>query len=362
LVKIKTQALKKVRCSMLRLSLETSAILLLASAPSAVGGQEVPLHSGTILRFATAEEGKGVLSSEDAFTRSLSRFDLQSRLKARDDVQTADLLKFAAMQVEVWSDEDVAKLTGCIESLRTRLAKFPPLFPATVLLVKTTGLEEGNAAYCRQNTIVLPRRMLQRPAEDLERLLTHELFHILSRHDLERQQKLYAVVGFRPCGEIELPPSLRDRKITNPDAPLLNYSIELQTDEGPVPVTPILYASPGDFDPTANKTFFQYMQFRLLQFERDGEEWRAALNDAGEPILLDPKDEPSYHEQIGRNTQYVIHAEEVLAENFVHLVLESKELPSPEIVERLRSVLMGESNGAKPQAGKSGRSRENAPR
>ena len=61
-------------------------------------------------------------------------------------------------------------------------------------------------------------------------------------HLLDWQRKLYAVVGFRPCGEIDLPPSLRDCKITNPDAPRLNYLIELQTDEGPAPVTP-LFAS-----------------------------------------------------------------------------------------------------------------------
>jgi hypothetical protein len=307
---------------------------------SSLFAQEIPLHAGTAVRFATPEEGAAVLGGEDAFTRSLSRFDLQSRLKTSDDVHAADLLQFASRQVEPWSDEEVAKLTGCIKSLRTRLSGYPSLWPETVLLIKTTGDEEGGAAYCRQNAIVFPRRVLDQPPQPLERLLAHELFHILSRHDLNRQRKLYAVVGFHPCGEIELPPSLRDRKITNPDAPLLNYSIELQTDEGPVPVTPILVASRADYDPASKKSFFQYMQFRLLQVQREGGAWRASLDETGAPILLDPQDQPSYHEQVGRNTGYIIHAEEVLAENFVHLAMGTKELKSPEVVERLREVLM----------------------
>jgi hypothetical protein len=306
---------------------------------ASVYAQEVPLQSGTVLRFATIKEAAAVLGSEDPFTRSLSRFDLQSRLKNSGDVQVSDLLHFASKQVESWSEDEVAKLTGCIESVRSRLKDYPPLWPETVLLIKTAGEEEGGAAYCRQHAIVLPRRVLDQPAEALERLLTHELFHVLSRHDLSRQRKLYAVVGFHPCGEIALPPSLRDRKITNPDAPLLNYCIELATDEGPVPVTPILYASPADYDLESKKTFFQYMQFRLLQLERDGDAWQAAFDETGEPILLDPNDQPSYHEQIGSNTGYIIHAEEVLAENFVHLVSGTKDLKSPRVVEKLREAL-----------------------
>ena len=34
----------------------------------------------------------------------------------------------------------------------------------------------------------------------------------------------------------------------------------------------------------------------------------------GEPVLLDPANVPDFHEQIGRNTKYIIHPEEVLAD------------------------------------------------
>jgi hypothetical protein len=49
-------------------------------------------------------------------------------------------------------------------------------------------------------------------------------------------------------------------------------------------------------------------------------------------------------EQIGRNTQYLWHPEEILADNFAILVLgelSAKPLspPSPEVLERLRPIL-----------------------
>jgi hypothetical protein len=45
-------------------------------------------------------------------------------------------------------------------------------------------------------------------------------------------------------------------------------------------------------------------------------------------------------EQIGRNTGYVIHAEEILASNFELLVQGAPNAPSPEVLERIREVLV----------------------
>jgi hypothetical protein len=314
------------------------AVMFVSIAPA----QELPFHAGAVVRFASVEEGAGLLGREDAFTEALSRFDVQSRLKTGDDVNATDLRQFAARQVEAWSKEEIESLTARLESLRHRLKEYPPLFPETILLIKTTGDEEGDAAYCRQNAIVLPRRMLRRPADGLERLLAHELFHVLSRHDAERQQRLYAVVGFRRCGDVELPAGLRDRKITNPDAPRLDYYLELATDEGPVPATPVLF-SEMDYDPTSRKSFFQYLQFRLLQLAEENGQWRAARDDAGGPVLLDPQAEPSYHEQIGRNTEYILHPEEVLAENFVHLLFRTENLPTAQIIQKMDAALKSRS-------------------
>jgi hypothetical protein len=44
-------------------------------------------------------------------------------------------------------------------------------------------------------------------------------------------------------------------------------------------------------------------------------------------------------EQIGHNTEYVIHAEEILASNFELLVHESAAPRSPEVLERMRAEL-----------------------
>ncbi|MBW3595685.1 MAG: hypothetical protein KY475_00255 [Planctomycetes bacterium] len=325
--------------------MENARVLLAVLAagivtPPAAGSHEIPLQGSSVIRFSSVEAGAEVLRREDEFTRTLSRFDLQSRLTTTGDVSSEDLRRFAARQVVPWSESEIEEIAPLIASLREQLDDFPPLFPETVLLIKTTGKEEGGAAYCRQNAIVLPGSMLRRPAESLKRLLAHELFHVLSRHNPELRDRLYAVVGFRPAGSIELPASLADRKITNPDAPGIEHFVELRTDRGVIAATPILFASVDEYDPAIGGSFFGVMQFRLMQLRRDGEKWRPARDAHDEPILLDPRETPAYLDAVGRNTDYIIHPEEVLADNFAHLLLGAEDLKTPRIVEELRAVLM----------------------
>ena len=75
-----------------------------------------------------------------------------------------------------------------------------------------------------------------------------------------------------------------------------------------------------------------------MAVELVGKRWQPVLSD-GQPQLLDPKTTTSFHEQIGKNTRYIIHPDEILADNFVHLVNQTKDLASPEIVAAMREQL-----------------------
>jgi len=63
------------------------------------------------------------------------------------------------------------------------------------------------------------------------------------------------------------------------------------------------------------------------------------VEESGNPILLDPAQTPSFHQQIGRNTQYIIHPDEILAENFSHLVIAEAGPAEPEIVSKMAELL-----------------------
>jgi hypothetical protein len=305
---------------------------------------EIELQAGSVVRFASIEEGRRILGTRDDFVASLSAFDRSARLRTGRDVNTEKYLKFVSAQVLAWEDAEIQKLRSIFESIGKKLSRFRMRFPERVSLVKTTGKEEGDAAHCRGNAIVLPRNEVASPSAKLEQLLIHELFHIFSRNDAARRKSLYAVVGFKPCSEITLPKKLRRRKITNPDAPKIDVFIEVTHRGKKIEVVPVLLSSHTRYDVKRGGNFFDYLTFQLLQVEKRGEEW-VVKKARGRPVLLTVPDVQGFTEQIGRNSDYIIHPEEVLADNFVLLANRRSNVPTPRILEEMKKILTSDSSG-----------------
>jgi hypothetical protein len=69
-----------------------------------------------------------------------------------------------------------------------------------------------------------------------------------------------------------------------------------------------------------------------------GSDWTAGR--AGESlVMLDPATVPEYFTAIGLNTRYIIHPEEILADNFTLLVRGERKVRTPRILDELKRVL-----------------------
>lgn len=313
-------------------------LLALSSGVAAIADEPIGITDNSRVRFASRDEGVRILTADDEFARQLTKFDLQVRLQTTGEATLAAWRESVAEQVLAWEAEDQLKVTGVLEKLRDKLAKLRLPLPHEVLLIRTTGKDEANAAYTRANAIVLPRNVLLRQSAELESLLLHELFHVFSRHNRDVRRELYRSIGFEIVPDIELPPSLRDRKMTNPDAPAVDCIIKLQVNDETVTAAPLLYATPAQFDPKHGTSLFQYLTFRLLVVEpRDGQ--LSAAMKGEQPVVLDPKGLDSFYSQIGRNTQYIIHPDEILADNFVCLVQQRENLKTPRVVQQMARIL-----------------------
>ena len=89
-------------------------------------------------------------------------------------------------------------------------------------------------------------------------------------------------------------------------------------------------------------TFFAFYVTELLVVEEIEDNcWRAQTDAYDELQLISPKDCPSFWDQVGMNTGYINHPEEIWAENFMELMTNQNlnELPNPELIEYLDSVL-----------------------
>jgi len=313
-------------------------LLTMLSASKPCFGDE-RLMMATSLHFADVEPGRERVATRDAFLKSLSRFDRQVRLQTDGEATEESLIEFLRGEVIQWEDAARQRLVDSINRIRPKLEPFQLPLPESIILVAMSGKEESQAAYTRGTAIFLPRDRIAKLGTDaLDRLLLHELFHVLSRHAPALRRDLYRLVGFEVCEPITLPPSLVDLKLTNPDAPLIDCHIQLTEGDRTYHAAPILYSSSDTYDAATKPTLFKYLTFRLMQVEQHEGRWRPMVED-GKPILIEPASSKSFSEQIGANTKYIIHPDEILADNFVHLVMQTEKLPTPRLIEQLGARL-----------------------
>ena len=307
------------------------------NVPSSKSG--IMLQKGTEVVFASVEEAKKQLTQKDSFIKSLSLFDRSARLKTDKPVSEKEFLEYVADQVRPWTVGEEVRIKAAFKSITSRIEGFNLDLPREILLIKTTGREEGGAAYCRSNAIILPRQMLTRQNNDLEKLLTHELCHILLSNNPILKESLCRAINFRKCNDIELPEKLRDIKLTNPDGVKNDHYVEVEYDNSIIQAVPIIYSSSPKYDVAEGGEFFRYLKINMLLIEKEGDTWRYKRNDKGGPILLELKDVPDYFNRIGSNTNYVIHPEEIIAENFVLVVQETRPVKSEWVIEKMRKLL-----------------------
>ena len=294
---------------------------------------DVDLRAGCIAHFASTIEAAERLGQKDDFIQRLSPFDRASRMKTDKSASEEEFLAFVKTKAVAWNDAERTKIEAAIATLRPAFERLTITFPKKILFIKTTGAEEGQAFYTRDTAIMMPEKAIDEADTGLlKKTIAHELFHILSRSNTPLREKLYEAIGFTNCGEIQFPSELKARKITNPDAPRNDHSIRLRVEGKEVSAVPILFSNAPKYDVARGGEFFSYLQFRFLLLTKTA---------AAQSQLVAPEQVAGFFEQVGRNTNYVIHPEEILADNFALLILDERNVPSPEILEKIRRVLNG---------------------
>ncbi|CAF0793532.1 unnamed protein product [Adineta steineri] len=301
--------------------------------------------NSSIIELISGEQAIEKIQRPDDFTNNFSSFDLYSRLNS-PTATTDDYLKFVAQQILPWNDATIQSITSCVDSINTDCINKLQLliYPPRIFLIMTNGKDENDAAYCRnQDLIILPRNMIL--SGQVYKILIHELFHIWSKWHTNSiiRDELYTSIGFHKIpieNSIEFPISLNELKMTNPDAPIpMKYYINLKKiddkNEKIYKCTPILHAS-RPFNPKVSTNFFYYLTATTL-----------ILDDITyqplEPLeYLSYKEASNFYDQIGNNTGYIIHPEEILADNFVLWMTKGDDLTNlntPDIINKMDDII-----------------------
>lgn len=87
--------------------------------------------------------------------------------------------------------------------------------------------------------------------------------------------------------------------------------------------------------PYSNGSLFDYLKIGLVPLNEE----MIPLQQDGKTIIYSLDDATDFYDQVGKNTSYVIHPEEILADNFALTLINKADVPNPEIISRIKAVL-----------------------
>ena len=287
--------------------------------------------------FSSKREAENLLGELDVYTSNLNEFELMAKLQVFQKVTVSDYLNHIKEQALDWNNELKELVLGAIEDLSNHLDLNPMPLPKEVHFVLTTGLDEGFAAYTRGSAIFLNERII-RNHRNLTRLIAHELVHVATRNNGKWKDNLYSQIGFLPCDPPVFTPEFQKYVFSNPDAPRIEHALEVTYNGVKQKVAPIIYTSQENY---LGGNFFEYIEVRL--FLLDGENATDYHMYPEEIRIIDFDDCQEFFENVGNNTNYLFHAEEILADNIADIYTDRLDYESPEIIRKILQILNNDS-------------------
>lgn len=291
--------------------------------------------AGTSVRFASVETARSLLAADDEWLRAAGPFNLRAIMGRAEAVSKEDFRRWVGSTAMAWPAEQQQRWTRALEALAPGWSALRIPLPPEVLLVGTSGQEQGGQPHTRGQAIMVPVGFQVPAAADDVWMMAHELWHVASRGAPELATRLYAEIGFEPIPPLVYPEAWAPIRLANPDAPQNRHAMRLSIEGREVWVTPVTVAVRTDLRP--GETFFSVVDVRLLEVHPDGAESRAVLRD-GQPVWHPIQGNHDYLKRQGGNTGYVIHPEETMADN-IALLATGRPPRNAELLARIKAAL-----------------------
>jgi hypothetical protein len=223
---------------------------------------------------------------------------------------------YLVTEAEDFTSDDATYIRGIFNEAIAKIVKInPKLVPKySVAKVKTNHFGPS-VYYTRGETIFIPENIfVNKKKEEEIPVMIHELWHILSEQQPLLKEKLYALIGFKKHGKkLSYPPQLASILLTNPDGADDNYA--LQCSDGRW-VLPIIKSNSNNYSEKV-PAFMTYLGFDLYAIDNNGK----IECDAKGNATLKPEENKAFFDQIKDNTQYIIHPDEIIADNVMLAIM-----------------------------------------
>lgn len=260
------------------------------------------------------------------FFDKLSRLEMDIQMKDTQkltyDERKALFLPFIASETMNFDSTEQVMISSVMDSALLLVDRLnPKLLSETIQLIKINTNHYGPSVYyTRENGIYIPKDALAKGNKDeLLAVMLHEIAHIISRSDIKLKHNLYDQIGFRPLNkDVVYPEAVKERILINPDGVNDDFYIPVKdkkTNEE-YRVIPII-TSDKDSYRLSSPAFFDYLKFDLYALDESGKVM--ATENGSSTLKMDEVE--GFFEEIEDNTGYIIHPDEIIADNFMLLIL-----------------------------------------
>lgn len=292
--------------------------------------------------FASAEDGAQVLGANDEYVQTTGAMERMAKTRSATPVSPEVFMRYMRATAQDWTATDRARVEAELPALAAFIQPIVWSKPSVIRFVRASAALEDDLPHTRGLAVVLPDSVFGMPRAAFASMLAHEVFHILTRHNPQFKERAYQLVGFERCDSMRISPQIDQLKITNPDTPVSQHTIAVRYQSRPVHALPFIGFASAAADTT--RGFINQLEVNWLLVQRaNGHCTLDAASLAGHSAP--PEALEGLTDKIGKNTGYLFHAEEILAENFAALFSIStgaKQLanyPSPQVLLGLRALL-----------------------
>ena len=266
---------------------------------------------------ASKAEGQQLIVANTDYYNNLNQMDLDWRMR-KSGTTREELVDFAKSCVQEFTDKEKERIADAIAYIEKRLRDMGATLPFPkddIVFIKTSMEEEGGAgAYTHKTEIYIGESVLRHAkTEQLYSLLTHELFHCLTRNSPEFRRGMYKLIGFTVMDkDIAFGPDIQQKILNNPDVEHIDNYAEF-TIKGKKHKCELMVLYTNSWEEAVAEegegaTFFHFNQSVLVPIDK--------------PNKYYPIEEASdFWDVIGHNTEYVLAPEETLADNFSYAVM-----------------------------------------
>lgn len=337
-------------------------LLFLASCQNENAKSTEILLSGIhkVALLDSTDAAKAIVRDDlDKFFEHLTPIDAAVQMKKNDplsmspDLMVSNYKNYLQTDVTGFTKEEATLIAKAMTEAFQLVGKVSQrYFPEDIRLIKTKAHHyDAEMYYTRENCIVIPAPMLkQKNYEAFLQTMLHEISHIITRLNPNVKAQLYALAGFKKIEiPLEMPDALRRRLLTNPDGVDLNWAKSMVSATGKeVFALPLIYAKDTFFD-AKRPDFGDYLGWNYYELMPSVDNKTLIVQTVGErqQSTLDTRGINDMFLK-NYNTAYIIHPDEIVADNFAFLMLSQKNAAITKdfteggktLIEKMKGVLM----------------------